>query len=173
MDRVGVLIGHNGETKKQLEDRLGLKLQIDSKLGEIVIDDHEAQDPLTTMKLENIIKAIGRGFSPEKAMRLLDDDADFFVFDIYDYVGKKDSHIKRLKSRVIGKEGKTKRVLEELTESKISVFGHTVSVISSMDRMNIVKKAIDMLFTGSKHASVYRFVENQMKQLRLDERLGF
>lgn len=173
MDRVGVLIGHNGETKKQLEEQSGIKLQIDSKLGEVVIDDHEKQDHLATMKLENIVKAIGRGFSPEKAMRLLDDDADFFIFDIHDYVGKKEAHIRRLKSRVIGKEGKTKRVLEELTESKISVFGHTVSVISSMDRMNIVKKAIDMLFTGSKHASVYRFVESQMKQLRLDERVGF
>jgi len=173
MNRVGVLIGQNGEMKKQLEEKSGIKLQIDSKLGEVVIDDREVQDPLTTMKIENIIKAIGRGFSPEKAMKLLDDDADFFVFDIHDYVGKKEMHIRRLKSRVIGKEGKTKHVLEELTDSKISVFGHAVSVISTVDRMNVVKKAIDMLFTGSKHATVYRFVESQMKQLRFDERLGF
>jgi len=173
MDRVGVLIGHKGETKRKLEEQSGIKLQIDSKLGEVVIDDHEAQDPLITMKLENIVKAVGRGFSPENATKLLDDDADFFVFDIHDYVGKKELHVRRLKSRVIGKEGKTKHVLEELTDSKISVFGHTVSIISNMDRMNIVKKAIDMLFTGSKHATVYRFVETQMKQLRLDERLGF
>jgi len=83
MNRVGALIGQNGEMKKQLEEKSGLKLQIDSKLGEVVIDDHEAKDPLATIKLENIIKAIGRGFSPEKAMKLLNDDADFFVFDIY------------------------------------------------------------------------------------------
>jgi ribosomal RNA assembly protein len=78
-----------------------------------------------------------------------------------------------LKSRVIGKEGKTKRVLEELTDSKISVYGHTISIISDMEKMNILKKSIDMLLTGSKHATVYRFVETQMKELRRSRRLDY
>lgn len=173
MERVGVLIGHNGETKKDLEEKSGLKINIDSKLGEVVIDDHEVEDPLMVIKIENIVKAIGRGFSPQNAMRLMDDDADFFVFNLYDYVGKKESHVRRLKSRVIGQEGKTRLVLEELTNAKISVYGHTISVISDIIRMNILKKSIDMILTGSKHATVYRFVENQMKELRRTERFGF
>ena len=173
MERVGVLIGHNGETKKDLEERSGLKINIDSKLGEVVIDDHEVDDPLMVIKIENIIKAIGRGFSPQNTIQLMNDDADFFVFDLYDYVGKKEAQVKRLKSRVIGREGRTKRVLEELTDSKVSVYGHTVSVISDIIRMNILKKSIDMLLTGSRHATVYRFVELQMKELRRSERFGF
>jgi len=172
IERIGVLIGHNGETKKLLEERSGLQINIDSKLGEVVIDDHEVEDPLMVIKIENIIKAIGRGFSPQNSIRLMDDDADFFVFDLYDYVGKKEVHVKRLKSRVIGKEGKTKSVLEDLTDSKISVYGHTVSIISDAGRMNILKKAMDMLLTGSKHATVYRFVETQMKELKRSERYG-
>ena len=173
MERVGVLIGHNGETKKFFEEKSGVKINIDSKVGEVVIDDHELEDPLMVLKIENIIKAIGRGFSPEKAMILFDDEADFFIFNLYDYVGKKEAHVIRLKSRVIGKEGKTKKVLEELTDAKISVYGHTVSIISDIIRMNILKKSIDMLLTGSKHATVYRFVETQMKELRLSERYDF
>lgn len=173
MERVAVLIGHNGETKKDLEKKSGFKINIDSKLGEVVIDDHEVEDPLMLIKIENIIKAIGRGFSPDKALKLMDDDSDFFVFNLYDYVGKKEAHVRRLKSRVIGREGKTKRVLEELTDAKISVYGHTVSVISDIIRMNILKKSIDMLLTGSTHATVYRFVETQMKKLRRSERYGF
>jgi ribosomal RNA assembly protein len=172
IERIGVLIGHNGETKKLLEERSGLQITIDSKLGEVVIDEHDVGDPLMVIKIENIIKAIGRGFSPQNSIRLMDDDADFFVFDLYDYVGKKEVHVKRLKSRVIGKEGKTKRVLEDLTDSKISVYGHTVSIISELGRMNILKKAMDMLLTGSKHATVYRFVETQMKELKRSERYG-
>jgi rRNA processing protein Krr1/Pno1 len=39
--------------------------------------------------------------------------------------------------------------------------------------MNILKKSIDMLLTGSKHSTVYRFVETQMKELKRSERLGF
>ena len=170
LDRIGVLIGHKGETKKDLEDRLKIKIDIDSKTGEITIDEHENQDPLNVIKIENIVRAIGKGFSPEKALRLLDDNADFFVFDLHDYVGKKRDQVRRLKSRVIGKEGKTKRVLEELTDAKISVYGHTVSIISDLYRMNILKKSVDMLLTGSKHATVYRFVEMQMKELRREER---
>jgi len=173
MDRVAILIGHNGETKAELEKRSGLKIEIDSKLGEVVIDDHEIDDPLIVIKIENIVKAISRGFSPQNATRLLDNNEDFFIFDLYDYVGKKPSHIRRLKSRVIGREGKTKRVLEELTDSKISIYGHTISIISDIFKMNILKKSIDMLLTGSKHATVYRFVEAQIKELRMEQKYGF
>lgn len=173
MERVAVLIGHNGETKNYLEEQSKLKIYIDSKLGEVVIDDHEVDNPLIVIKIENIIRAIGRGFSPENAYRLFDDDSDFFMFDLYDYVGKKPSHVRRLKSRIIGSEGKTKRVLEELTDSKISIYGHTISIISNILSINILKKSIDMLITGSKHATVYRFVENQMKELRMQEKYGF
>jgi ribosomal RNA assembly protein len=173
MDRVAILIGHNGETKTELEKRSGLKIEIDSKLGEVVIDDHEIDDPLIVIKIENIVKAISRGFSPQNATRLLDNNEDFFIFDLYDYVGKKPSHIRRLKSRVIGREGKTKRVLEELTDSKISIYGHTISIISDIFKMNILKKSIDMLLTGSKHATVYRFVEAQIKELRMEQKYGF
>ena len=173
MERVGVLIGQQGETKKNLEEISGLKINIDSNQGEVVIDDHEVEDPLIIIKIENIVKAIGRGFSPDRALRLMNDDADFFTFNLYDYVGKKEAHVRRLKSRVIGKEGKTKRVLEELTEATISIYGHTVSVISDIVKMNILKKSIDMLLTGSTHATVYRFVETQMKELRREGKYGF
>jgi len=173
LDRIGVLIGHNGETKKDLEERLKIKINIDSKTGEVIIDESENKDPLNVIKIENIIRAVGKGFSPHKALKLLEDDADFFVFDLHDYVGKKRDQIRRLKSRMIGKEGKTKNILEELTDSKISVYGHSVAIISDIMRMNILKKSVDMLLTGSKHATVYRFVESQMKELRRAEKYGF
>jgi ribosomal RNA assembly protein len=173
MDRVGVLIGHNGETKKDLEKRSGIKINIDSKQGEISFNDQDSKDPLIVIKIENVIKAIGRGFSPQNALTLLNDNADFFIFDLTDYVGKKESHIRRIKSRIIGKEGKTRKVLEDLTDSKISIYGTTISIISDVMKMNILKKAVDMILTGSKQATVYKFVEAQMKELRHAERYGY
>jgi ribosomal RNA assembly protein len=170
MERIAILIGNNGETKKYLENKLGVEIEIDSKIGDISINDSDPEKILQILKLENIILAIGRGFSPEHAFRLLNDDVDFFVFDINDYTGKKEAHVRRLKSRIIGKNGKTKRVLEELTDSYISIYGHTVAVISEFINMDIIKKAIDKLLSGSKHASVYRFVEFNMRQIRLSER---
>jgi len=173
MERVGVIIGHNGETKKNLEKRSGIDFDVDSETGEVAIHEENVEDPLSLLKIETIIKAIARGFSPEHASRLFSDEYDLYIFDIHDYVGKKDSHIRRLKSRVIGREGKTKRVLEELTDSDISIYGHTISLITDINHIDIVKRSIDMLLEGSKHATVYRFIEREMKKRRLEDKFGF
>lgn len=164
MERIGVLIGQNGENKEKIEKISKAKIIIDSKLGEITIDDHNIEDPIKTIKIQNIILAIGRGFSPEKAFLLLNDNYDFYIFDLRDYVGNKENHIKRLKSRVIGKNGKTKRVFETITDSYLSIYGHTVSIITNIDSFEIIKRGIDKLLSGSKHASVYRYIETNMKK---------
>ena len=166
MERIGVLIGHNGENKEKIEKISKAKISIDSELGEIFIDDHNLDDPLISIKIENIILAIGRGFSPEKAFLLFGDNFEFYIFDLRDYVGNKENHIKRLKSRVIGKNGKTKRVFEDLTDSYLSIYGHTVSIISNIYSFEIVKKGIDKLLSGNKHASVYKYIERSMKKLK-------
>jgi ribosomal RNA assembly protein len=169
MDRVAVLIGPNGSTKERIEERTKIPLEIDSQTGEVTIDDHETQDPFIIFKIENIIKAIGRGFSPDQAFKLLNDEYDFYIFDIHDYTKKKASHVHRVKARIIGTNGKTKRILEDLTGSMISVYGHTVSIIGNVIDIDITKKAIDKLLQGKKHATVYGFVEQSMKDLRLHQ----
>ncbi len=166
-ERIGVLIGHNGETKKMIEEIAQLQINIDSNEGEITFDEHAGKDPVVLLQLEDVIRAIGRGFSPEHAMRLFKEDSDFFIFNIHDYVGKKQTHITRLKSRIIGKNGKTKRIIESLTGTDISIYGHTISVIGDFESIDIAKKAIDLLLSGSKHSTVYRFVEREMKKIRL------
>jgi ribosomal RNA assembly protein len=163
-DRIGVLIGPQGATKDAIEHTSSTHLDINSEDGEVVIDDHESKDPIASLKTEDVIRAIGRGFSPEHAMRLFAEDADFYLFDIRDYVGKRDTHIRRLKSRVIGRNGKTKRYIERLTGANISVYGHTVAVIVDMDAMDITRRALDMLLSGSKHYTVYAFIEREMKK---------
>ena len=165
-ERIGVLIGPDGEIKKTIENATKVTLDIDSKEGEITIDDHETKDPLNVFKAEDIVRAIGRGFSPEHALHLLKDDMTFFLFDIHDYVGKKPSHVKRLKSRIIGTGGKTKQTLEHLTGSTICIYGHTIGIIADLEVIEFTKKAVDMLLSGSKHASVYRYLEREMKHLR-------
>ena len=166
-ERVGILIGHNGETKKMIEKLSTTTLEIDSVEGEVIINEHNTSDPLLSLIVENVVRAIARGFSSEHAMRLFKENMDFFLFDLHDYVGKKDSHIRRIRSRIIGTDGKSKRTLEKLTEADISVYGHTVALIADFESIDTAKKAVDMILSGSKHASVYRYVEREMKKLRL------
>lgn len=166
-DRVGVLIGRDGETKQAIERQGNVHLEIDSEEGEVTIEDQHVTDPLVTLKVADVIRAIGRGFSPENAFRLFKEDTELYIFDIYDYVGKKESHLSRMKSRIIGRDGKTKRVIESLTNATVAISGHTVGVIADFDGMDIAKRAIDMLLSGSQHPSVYRFLEREMKKVRL------
>jgi ribosomal RNA assembly protein len=170
-ERVGVLIGTDGETKKTIERISQVHLEIDSEEGEVVFNEQEAKDPLIPLKVEDVIRAIGRGFSPEHAFRLFAEETELFIFDIYDYVGKKESHLIRVKARVIGREGKTKRVIEGLTGGILAIYGHTVAVIADFESMDIAKKAIDMLLSGSEHPTVYRYLEREMKKYHLGQRI--
>ena len=166
MDRIAILIGPQGKTKEDIEKHANIVLEVNSNLGEIKFNDQQIDDPLMIFKIENVIRAIGRGFSPEHAMLLFDDENDLVIFDIHDYVSKKPSHVQRLRSRIIGTNGKTRQILEEVTNSNISIYGHTVAVIGSIIEIDITKKAIDKLLSGAKHATVYQYVEKQMKKLR-------
>ncbi len=164
LDRVAVLIGNDGEVRYRIESLSRIPIHINSETGEIKIQDDNVEDPLMIFKVENIVRAIGRGFSPDHALTLFNDSMDFYLFDIHDYVGKKRSHVMRLKARVIGRNGKSKRVLEELTQSYISIYGHTIAVIGDIAEIDITKKAIDKLLSGSKHATVYRFIEKSIRK---------
>ena len=168
-DRIGVLIGHDGEVKKEIERRSKIKLTIDSRLGEIQIDDTNVSDPLLPLKIESIIRAIGRGFSPDHAFILFNDDAYFLIFDLREYVGKRDAHIRRVKARIIGRDGKTKHIIEQMTDSMVSVYGHTISVITTVEYLDIIKTAIEMLIRGNKHYTVYRYLERKRKEIEYKE----
>lgn len=170
-ERVGVLIGKDGETKKTIERISQVHLEIDSEEGEVVFNEQEAKDPLIPLKVEDVIRAIGRGFSPEHAFRIFGEDTELFIFDIYDYTGKKEDHLLRVKARIIGREGKTKRVIEGLTGGILAIYGHTVAVIADFETMDIAKKAIDMLLSGSEHPTVYRYLEREMKKYHLSRRI--
>lgn len=171
-ERIGVLIGKDGETKKAIERISQMTLEIDSEEGDVSFNEQEAKDPLIPLKVEDVIRAIGRGFSPEHAFRIFAEDTELFIFDIYDYVGKTESHLVRVKARVIGREGKTKRVIEGLTGGVLAVYGHTVAVIADFETMDIAKKALDMLLSGSEHPTVYRYLEREMKKYHLSRRIN-
>lgn len=169
-ERLAVVIGHGGETKKMLEEHSGLTLEIDTNENEVHIMDEEATDPLMSLKLRDIVKAIGRGFNPDHARRLFSDEAYLEILDIHDYVGKHKNHVRRVKARMIGSEGKTRRIIEEQTGCVISVYGHTVAIIGDLEGLGDAKQAADMILGGSEHASVYRFLEGRRRAERRAKR---
>jgi ribosomal RNA assembly protein len=171
-DRVGVLIGKGGVTKLKIEKATGVKLTIDSDEGEVVIDLTNAKDPGTALAVANVVTAIGRGFAPQKALLLLQDEYYLEVFDIRDYVGKRREKVIRMRSRIIGTGGKTREIIEELTGAFMSVSGNTVSLIGDILQLDVAKRAVDMILSGSEHAAVYHFLEGSRARLKVDG-MGF
>jgi len=167
VDRVGVLIGKNGETKSNIES-YGLKLEVNSSIGEVKI---ESEDKIKEMEAENVVVAIGRGFSPEKAILLFNEDYYLEIIDIRDWVGKKENHIRRLAGRVIGKNGRAREIIEELSGAYVSIYGHTIGIIGKIENLQIAKKAVEMLLEGANHSTVYRFLEEENRRRKMMEML--
>jgi ribosomal RNA assembly protein len=167
-NRIGALIGPDASTKGLIENKLGVQLEVDSESGNVTVTlSPEASDPSMLFRAKEVVSAIGRGFSPEKARRLVEDEeVMLMVIDLRDFVGKSESDIKRLSGRIIGKEGKTRRVIEELTDTYVSVYGHTVSIIGTIEEAEIARQAVEMFIRGRLHASVYRFLNAKRRELK-------
>ncbi len=166
-ERIGVLIGENGKTKNKIEEISGAELDIDSRTGVVDIDVEDTDDPLMPMKVEDVVKAIGRGFNPKKALKILDKDVYFELLDIRDYVGKSPNAVHRISGRVIGKNGRSREIIEELSETYISVYGNTIGIIGGSVELSIAKRAIEMLLDGSEHSTVYSFLEKSRSDIKV------
>ena len=164
-DRVGVLVGPEGGTKRRLQEATGTRVTIESATGEVTIDEAGAKDPVLALKARDIVTAIGRGFSEDRAFRLLDDDVYLEVLDIKDFARSK-AREEQVRARLIGTRGKTRRLVEELTSVDMSVFGHTVALLGPTFEMAIAREAVIMLLRGSEHATVYRFLERKRADIK-------
>lgn len=169
MDRLGVLIGPEGRTKKALEDRTGVHVDVDSKTGEVTIDESRSDDPSLGLRVKDVVTAIARGFSEARALRLLEDGTNLRIYSVKDYADKRPRRL-QLKGRVIGAHGRTRSLIEELTGAYVSVYGLTVAVIGRTFPMDVACRAVEMLLRGSQHAAVYRYLEGMRRALREEEK---
>ena len=167
-DRIGVLIGPKGSVKDIIEKRLKVQLNVDSKTGDVEISlNEDADDPSLIFRAKEVVLAIGRGFSPENAFRLLEDEDQMLeIIDLREIFGRSQSDIRRVKGRIIGKDGKTRRIIEEMSGAVLSVYGHTVSIIGDLDGVEIARAAVRLLIKGSSHRTVYRFLYRKREELK-------
>lgn len=169
-NRVGALIGSNGKVKKSIENATGTILDIDSEDGIVYISPREdMEDPLGVWNANHIVKAIARGFNPEIALKLVRDEIYLEVISLPLYIGKSRKALARHKGRIIGKDGKTREIITEMAEVDMVVYGKTVSLIGEMDNIMIAKEAIEMILNGSRHKSVYGFLEHKKENLKMKE----
>lgn len=163
-DRIGVLIGQGGETMREIEERAEVRLDIDSESGNVRIE--KVGDPVKGLKGPDVVRAIGRGFSPEEALRLLEDD--MMIFEIVDIgaAARNENDLRRHKGRLIGEDGRTRELMEELTGASVTIYGSTLAAIGGPKQVEAVREATEMLLDGAPHGAVYSFLEDRRRELK-------
>jgi ribosomal RNA assembly protein len=170
LQRVGALIGPSGTTKNTIESQLKVLLDIDGLSGSVWISpQHQNNDPVTLFRTRDIVQAIGRGFPPNKAFRLFHEEVYLNVIDLREIFGKSESDISRVKSRIIGKKGRTRRQIEELSGSLLSIYGYTIMMIGNQAQVDVAREAVQRFIRGDQHKSVYEFLQRKRRELKFEE----
>ena len=167
-DRVGTIIGKQGKTKEEIEKNLNVNIVI--KDGMVRISEKNTEDPLAVWKAKDVIKAMARGFSPEKAFQLFKNGKIFEILDLDQYAKTKNDLL-REKGRVIGKNGKTREYIEHMTGAYISVYGKTVSFIGDFEEVYDAKKAVEIILRGKPHSAAYYYLENAAKERKKENKI--
>ena len=166
-NRIAVLIGKAGRTREMIEAACGGSLTIDSQSGDVSIAWEGDPDPIKRMKVPDVISAIGRGFSPERAGQLLEDDFVLRLYDIREWGGRQPNQTRRLRSRLIGTNGRIRTLIEEHTGGEISIYGSTVAVMGGDEGLALAAPAIEGILGGSEHGTVLFGLEQDRKRQRL------
>lgn len=152
--------------RAKIEKNFNVKLNITSTYIEVSGED---EDGFSEYLAEKAIEAINMGFSINSAFQLKDDDYMFEKIDIKSKV--KPSRVYTVKSRIIGRDGKAKSTLEELTACEIEIKGHYIGIIGKAVDVDLAVSALIKLVQGSPHNKVYAFLEmnQKLRKERIDE----
>ncbi|NAZ27205.1 MAG: RNA-processing protein [Thermogladius sp.] len=167
LDRIGVLVGSEGRVKREIEEKTRTKITVDSTSGMVIIEPaFMSTTTFELMKARDIVKAIANGFPPDKAMSLLGEDQVLIIVELKQYVGDKPNHLQRILGRVIGEEGRARRIIEEMTGTYISIYQSNIAIIGDYESANIAKTAVEMLIEGRRHSTVYTYIEREIEKLK-------
>jgi len=171
-DRVGALIGPGGRTRRAIAQATGATVEIDAEDGEVTLTSTET-DPLAAMKARDVVLAIGRGFAPERAMRLTREDQFLGILDIKLATGRRNkAALRRIRARVIGAGGKARARIEELSGCWMSVYGSTVALIGDEEQLERASRAVELLLHGSEHSTVFHLLARLRRDAAVAEAIA-
>ena len=163
---MAVIIGTSGKTKRRIERLARVKLRIGDEEVEM-----RGKDPYDEFRAKDVIRAIARGFSPDDALTLLQEEHYLKLIDLKELFGSEKA-IARNKARIIGERGRTKKVIEECSGARLSIYGNTVGIIGTLDEVRLAAEAVERLLEGKSHSFVYAMLERGRKRMKEERMLG-
>ena len=152
---------------REIEERAEVRLDVDSETGSVRIES--VGDPIRGLAGPDVVEAIGRGFAPAAAMRLLEDDMQLFdVVDI-EAATRNKNDLRRQKGRLIGEDGRTRELMEELSGADVVIYGTTLGMIGKPEQVDAVRSAAEMILDGAPHGAVYSFLERRHDEMQSND----
>ncbi|AAL64943.1 KH domain-containing protein [Pyrobaculum aerophilum] len=147
------------EFVKLVDGKYGHRVELDEKQLYIKITPGPEATVDSILKIRDMARAIALGFDPEKALMLENDEYTLAVIELKEYTDKP-NHLRRIKGRIIGEEGRAKRTIENLAEVSMVVGDNYVALLGKLDDVEIAKRAVEMIIEGKKHGTVYKFIQS-------------
>lgn len=142
--------------KKLIEQTLDVKLTSKEK---IIFIEGNAESEFLCMQ---VIEAINLGFKINIALLLKDEEIVFKQINIKSI--SKRNNMSQIRARIIGVHGRVLETFESLTDCFIAVHNNSVGIIGNVDNMETAVYALQNLISGSKHASVYAYLEKKLAE---------
>ena len=172
VDRIGALVGKEGVIKSEIEKRCNVRLDINGETGDVQLAyDVQSLREGDPFKAEQVITAIARGFSPQRAFILFNEGAILSTFDLRQFTGKSENSLARIKSRLIGSDGKARKLIEQLSGTAISIYGHTVAIIGDPEKSKVAEEALVKLALGGTHKAAYQMLQKHRSKEKLERLL--
>lgn len=154
------------QNKTKLEKALNVKISFAGKnvsLEGSIIEEYIAA---------RVIEALNLGFALEQALILKEEEFTLEKVNIKEITKRHD--LKRIRARIIGTEGKTKKIMADLGNCFISLHENTIGVIGRAEEIKKVIQALISLVHGSKQSKVYSYLERERsrEKTRINEDLG-
>ncbi len=165
---LGRILAHEGRNIKHLEKEFDAKILV--KKGKYEADFIiNGKNSVQEYIILEIFEALAVGFDLETAMLLKDEDFVFKKVELKKYVHG--GRLEVIKGRIVGAQGKSKRVIQNLSECYICLCDNSVSIIGHAENVELASRAIESLIRGSKHANVFKALEKGRAALREEELL--
>jgi ribosomal RNA assembly protein len=141
-----------------IENKIKVKFSFGS---DYVIIDANAENEFI---VEQVVLAIDFGFEAEDALLLKNTDFLLKFIDIRDNTNR--NNLKDVRGRIIGRNGKVKRAIENLTGSVVVIKDNDIGVIVDDLHLDATIQAIKTLIHGTKYGTVFNYLERQNRTLK-------
>ncbi len=139
------------KNEKKIEKILNIKIKNRGK--EIIIESKPEDEYIA----EKVLEALEIGFPFSVAMMIKENNYSFEIINIKDHTNRKD--LKRIRARIIGKDGRTLKTLSDLTRCYFEMKDNFIAIIGNPEYTKNAHEAIISIIKGSKQANIYSHLE--------------